>query len=104
MRPLSLRDYKHILDYYTIPYVGKPSEWIYERAEHILGTKLCRCIKKVTKHDGIGEPGAIGICTNSIFAKRNLKYYLFSCKKKYRLKPYPKKKRSLQKTQRRIQI
>lgn len=82
---LSDKDYITILNYYNIP-ITTSKQKNRLAAEHILGTKLCRCIKKVKKTDKVTDPRSVGICTDSIFKKRNLKYYKFSCKKGYKLK------------------
>ena len=82
---LSNSDYKTILKYYDMP-INKNKQINKVLAEHILATKLCRCIKKVSNTSKINENKAIGICTNSIFKRRNLKYNKFSCKKGFKLK------------------
>ena len=41
-----------------------------------MAEKLCGCIKKVGK-----EPRSIGICTGTIFNRRNLTRGKFQCKK-----------------------
>jgi hypothetical protein len=48
----------------------------------ILLTKLCRCIKAVQKKSRHKKSRAIAICNNSIFKKRGLKHFRFTCKKK----------------------
>ena len=59
-----------------------------QKAERVLGQKLCRCIKKIgTKY----EARSIGICTKTIFGKRGLTRGKFECKKKQTAK-YRKKK------------
>ena len=75
MSTLNTKDYKEILKYYNIPFYSKKkrsrkslsNNKIKIIAENILATKLCKCIKKVTKKNRIKEPGAIAICTKSIF-------------------------------------
>ena len=82
---LTKKDYKDILKHYKIPISDNNSKNM-KLAEHLLATKLCRCIKKVQKNTTLAEPAAIGICTNSIFKRRNLKYHRFTCKKGYKIK------------------
>ena len=82
---LTKKDYKDILKYYKVPRSNNRSKNM-KLAEHLLATKLCRCIKKVQKTSALAEPAAIGICTKSIFKTRNLKYHRFTCKKGYKIK------------------
>ena len=71
-------DYKKILKHYhkSIP---ATRTLIKINAEHILATKLCRCIKKVDKEH---EARAIGICTKTIINNKGLTRGNFSCKGK----------------------
>ena len=66
-------------------------------AEHLLATKLCRCIKKVKKTSNVSNKSAIAICNNSIFKNRNLKIHKYGCDKKYRLIKNRKTRRKLSK-------
>ena len=99
---LTTNDHKVILDYYKIPHKYKSHRWIKNKSEKILATKLCRCIKKVTKKSKLKEPAAIAICKRSGFKKKKLKHARFSCKKKYELKNYSGKRFKLKKTKRNI--
>ena len=99
---LSKSDYKTILSYYRVSFKGKSDLWIKEKAENILASKMCRCIKKVKKTSNVTEKAAIAICKNSIFTKRNIRNARFSCKKKYILKPFKGKNHKLRKTKRKI--
>ena len=74
---LDSQDYTKILTYYKIR-VPRSRKTLKKRAEDILSTKLCRCIKKVDKKD---EARGIGICTRSIFNKKGLTRGDFTCKK-----------------------
>ena len=74
---LNTQDYTKILSYYKIR-VPRSHKTLKNRAEDILSTKLCRCIKKVDKKD---EARGIGICTRSIFNKKGLTRGDFTCKK-----------------------
>jgi hypothetical protein len=70
-------DYKKILEYYNEP-IPKTVTQMKKRANEILSLKLCRCIKKVSPDN---EPKAIGICTKTIFTRKNLTRGTFKCKK-----------------------
>lgn len=74
---LNKSDYKKILDYYKEP-IPKTVTQIKKRANEILSQKLCSCIKKVSPDN---EPKAIGICTKTIFTRKNLNRGIFKCKK-----------------------
>ncbi len=76
---LTNKDYLSILNYYNKP-IPKTQILIKKEAEHIMGTKLCKCIKQV----GIkikNEPRSIGICTKTIFNRKGYTRGKFSCKK-----------------------
>lgn len=73
-------DYLKILQYYKIT-PPKNNKTLKRKAENILATKLCRCIKRIGGKD---ESKAIGICTRSIFNKKGLTRGPFKCKKKTR--------------------
>ena len=74
---LTKSDYMKILAYYDIN-VPKNANKIKEDAEKILAKKLCSCIKKVNP---INEPKSIGVCTRSIFNRKQLKRGTFRCKR-----------------------
>ncbi len=101
---LSKSDYKTILSYYKVSFKRKSDRWIKQKAENILASKMCRCIKKVKKTSNVTEKAAIAICKNSIFTKRNIRSGQFSCKKKYILKAFKDKNHKLRKTKRKIFI
>jgi len=67
-----------ILAYYDIK-APKNMDKIKEDAENILAKKLCSCIKKVSP---INEPKSIGVCTRSIFNRKQLKRGTFRCKRR----------------------
>tara|TARA_B100001173_G_scaffold286413_1_gene274081 strand:+ start:226 stop:558 length:333 start_codon:yes stop_codon:yes gene_type:complete len=98
MTELTYSDYNAILKYYGIPLTNKNKKKNKAIAEHLLATKLCRCIKKVKKTSSLPEKSAIAICNNSIFRKRNIKYNRFSCKNGYKLVKNKKTRRNLSKT------
>jgi len=84
---LNQKDFKSILKYYKIKFDDFTQEKIQKTAEDILATKMCRCIKKVNKKEKENnENKAIAICRNSVFRKKQLKNFGFTCKKKYNLK------------------
>jgi hypothetical protein len=76
---ISKKDYIKILNYYNIS-IPKNNKNLKNKAEEILANKLCRCIKKVGSNDN-NEAKSIGICTKTIFNKRNMKRSIFTCKK-----------------------
>lgn len=73
---LSSRDYIKILNFYKIN-IPKNKVILKSKAEDILASKLCKCIKKV----GL-EKRAIPICSKGIFTRKGLKRGKFQCKKK----------------------
>jgi hypothetical protein len=79
MSTLTHKDYITILKFYNIN--PQQTKSVKKKAENILATKLCRCIKKVTvKTNDASEKKAIGICKNSVLKKKNLKSSSFKCK------------------------
>ena len=95
MYELSNTDYKKILEFYnkTIP---KSKRLLKQQAEKIIATKLCRCIKKINP-TGLSEKQAIGACRETIFKKRNINFFNFTCKKKYELLPKKHSRKKLKK-------
>ena len=84
---LTTADYKNILKYYKITDAQLKPREIKEKAEHLLATKLCRCIKKVSKGKGKSEAKAIAICNTSVIKKKKLAIFKFTCKKGAKLLP-----------------
>jgi len=82
MAQLNANDYKKILEYYKME-VPKSKRLMKNKAEHILATKLCRCIKKV---DIENEARSIGICTKTIINRKGYTRGTFKCKGKATLK------------------
>lgn len=80
---LKKKDYIKILNYYQIDLPkNKSLKNIKRVAEDILANKLCKCIKKVQKNNSSQEEAkAIGICNESIFVRKGIKHYNFTCKK-----------------------
>jgi len=77
-KSLTKKDYEKVLTYYKIKIPSKISE-MREKAEKILSSKLCKCIKKI---DTNIEAKAIGICTKNIFNRKGLTRGKFKCKGK----------------------
>tara|TARA_Y100000389_G_C17391576_1_gene480171 strand:- start:854 stop:1237 length:384 start_codon:yes stop_codon:yes gene_type:complete len=119
---LTSHDYKKIVKFYNLP---KRSDKTYkEMAEDILSEKLCKCIKKVKRNDiscfkktknkkitcvkkiknVLTEKQSIGICRNSIFKKRNIDFYKFSCKQSKKLIPKKHTRKTLRKFSKRIKF
>jgi len=73
-------DYIQILNYYKQD-IPKSKQLIQTNAEKILAEKLCRCIKKVDNFTD-NEPKSIGICSKTIFNRKNLTRGKFTCKGK----------------------
>ena len=81
---LSKQDYNTILNFYNIDHSTMTPKQIQTKAESILATKLCKCIKKVDptlKNEG----RSIAICTKSLLTNRGLKISGFECKKRAKL-------------------
>jgi len=74
---LKKTDYIKILKYYNLS-IPKSSSEIKKQAEDVLAFKLCRCIKKESP---MNEPKAIGVCTRTIFKRKNLNRGAFTCKR-----------------------
>ena len=75
---LTNADYEKILNYYKIP-IPKSKRILKLKAEDILSSKLCRCIKKV---DHVNEARSIGICTKSVVNRKGFTRGKFKCKGK----------------------
>jgi len=78
MSQLSKNEYVKILTFYKKE-IPKTFALIRKEAEHILATKLCKCIKKVDKTN---EAKSIGICTKTIFNRKGLTRGDFKCRGK----------------------
>ena len=74
---LSNEDYANILRFYKMK-VPKGKSEIRKQAEHLMATKLCRCIKKI---DTLEESRSIGICTKTIFNSKGFTRGKFNCSK-----------------------
>ena len=71
-------DYEKILNYYRIP-IPKSRRILKLKAEDILSSKLCKCIKKVGP---INEQRSIGICTKTVVNRKGFTRGKFKCKGK----------------------
>jgi len=92
---LTKDDYNSILKYYKIPISENMSnKEIKTKAENILASKLCKCIKKVDKKNK-SEKRAIAICRDAVIQKKGFDIFRFSCKKKAKLIPKKNTKISL---------
>jgi hypothetical protein len=107
---LNKNDYLSILNFYNINTEKLKTSDIKKTAENILVSKLCRCIKAVdsynnknnnnnnnnnknnnNKNNKNKKTKSIGICKNSVFTKKKLRIYKFSCKKDINLTSKNKK-------------
>lgn len=76
MSDLNMNDFKQILEYYGEP-IPKSSRLVRVAAEHLIASKLCRCIKRI---GGVNEERGIGICTKTIINKKGYTRGKFSCR------------------------
>ena len=85
---LNYSDYIDILKFYNIDASKMKKKDVKAKAENLLATKLCKCIKSIkyktsttaSKRANVTESRAIAICYNSIIKKKGLKTYKFKCK------------------------
>jgi hypothetical protein len=75
-----LRDYKDILKFYKKDVRTMTASNIKKEAEHLLATKLCKCIKSIKNNSSTTEKKAIAICYNTVIRKKGLKTFKFKCK------------------------
>ena len=98
MKNITHRDYLDILKYYKIDAAHLKKNDVRKKAEHLLATKLCKCIKSIKKRaganvmgtgtgTGTSESRAIAICYDSVIRKKGLKTFKFKCKNGARLLP-----------------
>jgi len=78
---LTHSDYVDILKFYKIDVSIMKKRDVKEKAEHLLATKLCKCIKSIKNKSGASERKAIAICYNSVIQNKGLKTFKFKCKK-----------------------
>lgn len=92
---LSKTDYINILEFYKINNINNLSfKEIKNKAEEIIASKLCSCIKKVDPNLE-NESKAIAICTKNIVKNKGLKINRFTCKNKPKLLTSKKNKNKL---------
>ncbi len=92
-KELKKEDYIKILNFYNIP-IPKSVRLLKIKAEKLIGSKLCRCIKKI---DPINESKSIGICTKTILNSKGLTRGKFKCKGKQSIKLFKTTKNKTQK-------
>ena len=78
MTNLTNNDYKKILEFYKLS-IPKSKRLLKFKAEKIITSKLCKCIKKVDK---VNEARSIGICTKTVINNKGFTRGKFTCKKK----------------------
>ena len=78
---LTNKDYLEILKFYNIDDKKLKKSEIKNKAEKILITKLCRCIKTINKFNKYNEKESIPICTNSVLKKKKINNFKFIFKK-----------------------
>ena len=105
---LSNDDYEKIVTHYGYPVPKTKKNKRHNNktrklARDILVNKLCKCIKTVEKSSKLKETSAIAICNKSIFSRRKIKFFKFTCKKP-RLLTKKGKRQYLQKTQKNIKF
>ena len=85
-KDLTVHDYKDILKFYKLSTNGSYED-VKRKAENILSSKLCRCIKKVGSLaiSKKNESRAIGICTKTIIDRKGFTRGKFKCKGKRNL-------------------
>jgi hypothetical protein len=84
MSHLNNTDYTQILEFYK-KQIPKSKKILKLEAEKILASKLCRCIKKISKKEK-NESRAIGICTKTVINAKGLTRDRFKCKGKATIK------------------
>jgi len=85
---LTKKDYMAILNYYKVNTKKNKMNYIdmKHKAEKLLASKLCKCIKNVTKKRK-SENRAIALCRKSVIQNKGLDIFKFTCKKKSSLIP-----------------
>jgi hypothetical protein len=84
---LTSADYKNVLKFYKMDLTHMKQREIKEKAEHLLATKLCKCIKSIKNRSAVTEKRAIAICYNSVIKKKGIKTFRFKCKQGAKLLP-----------------
>ncbi len=81
VKPLTIKHINKLLKFYKINTKTLTKKQKLNKLHYILAKKLCRCIYKVKKPTTISTP----ICRSSIFHKKKINFYNFSCKKRPKL-------------------
>ena len=104
MTKLTNKEYRIILKHYKLK-IPRKNKDVKAKAIVVLAGKLCRCIKKVHKNKRrkYTKRIATAICSSSIFKKRGIKHYKFTCKRPKLLKG-KKSKQYLDKTRKRFDM
>ncbi len=92
---LTKKDYMTILKYYKVNTKMNYTD-MKHKAENLLASKLCKCIKNVTKKRK-SENRAIAVCRKSVIQNKGLDIFKFTCKKKALLIPKKNTKLKLKK-------
>ena len=87
MKNITHRDYLDILKYYKIDAAHLKKNDVRKKAEHLLETKLFKCIKSIKNRSAVTEKRAIAICYNSVIKKKGIKTFRFKCKQGAKLLP-----------------
>ena len=82
MYKLHDNDYKYILKFYNIT-IPKTKKYRKIKANKILASKFCACIKKFNKKN---ESMPIGLCTKSVIGQKGFIRGNFTCNKKQKIK------------------
>ena len=77
MKKLTVKDYNKLLRFYKINIKKLTKKQKINKVHRLLAYKLCKCINKVNKNKTISTP----ICRHSVFKKKKINFYNFSCKK-----------------------
>ena len=93
MTELDNIDYKNILNYYNMS-IPKTIKQTKIKAEKILASKFCSCIKKFYKKN---EIRSIGLCTKSVINQKGYIRGKFTCKKKRQIHLSKKRKNTTKK-------
>tara|TARA_B100000925_G_scaffold40795_1_gene26596 strand:- start:1593 stop:1934 length:342 start_codon:yes stop_codon:yes gene_type:complete len=83
---LTHKDYLDILRFYKIDVSNMNKKNIKLKAENLLATKLCKCIKKI---DPLlkNENNSIAVCRKSVLFNKKITNYGFRCKGKAKFIP-----------------
>ena len=80
METMSDTDYKAVLRFYDIKETSLSPSQRKTKAEELLATKLCRCIKKVEARVS-DRSQSFAVCSDSVLSKKGLTMSRVSCSK-----------------------